>query len=177
MQHIPDNNTGGSEENMTTPSKTALGVLARRWSTQSLREMRSNPAIAASHAGAHWRAARRSHRRPTFWRRTLLALLASTLLGGCVVAADPLPPPAVAVAYSPYYYDGYPVYYDGVGVPFIYFGGGVHYVPRSYSHYDVLVGGYHGPHYVTRGYVDRGYASRGYAPHAYASPHYAYRHR
>jgi hypothetical protein len=110
-----------------------------------------------------------SQRHMPFWRRTLLALLASVMLGGCVVAADPIPPPAVAVAYAPYYYDGYPVYYDTWGVPYVYFGGGVHYVPRSYAHYDVLVSGYHGPHY--------GYGGRGYAGPHYGAPHYAYHHR
>jgi hypothetical protein len=95
----------------------------------------------------------------------LISLAASTVLGGCVVAADPLPPPrvAVSVGYSPYYYDGYPVYYDTWGSPIFYVGGTVRYVPRTYAHYDVLRRGYHAqPRYYRSG----GYRSRGTHPYA-----------
>lgn len=71
--------------------------------------------------------------------------LAAPLFGGCYVYTDPAPP-AVAVeadTYQPAYYDGAVVYYDTVGTPFVYVGDEVHYVPRSYVHYNVLVGHYH----------------------------------
>jgi hypothetical protein len=69
------------------------------------------------------------------------AVAAATTLSGCIVAADP--PPRVAVAaYSPLYYNGYAVYYDDGGYPFYYSGGLALYVPRTYAHYDVLLGHY-----------------------------------
>jgi hypothetical protein len=146
-----------TEDIMTTTNPAALGA-----QTHAMRDSRSQ-------------APRR--RATTNWRRIVLALLASTMLGGCVAEAS-IPPPAVAVAYSPYYYAGYPVYYDTIGAPFVYIGGGVHYVPRSYAHYDVLVRGYHGPHYYEgpRYYSNRprNFAGRPRydgAPH-YAAPHY-----
>jgi hypothetical protein len=67
----------------------------------------------------------------------MFALATSTMLGGCIVAADP--PPRVAVgAYSPLFYNGYAVYYDEGGYPFYYADGVAFYVPRTYVHYDVL---------------------------------------
>jgi hypothetical protein len=115
-----------------------------------------------------------SRRRAPFWRRTLLALCASVMLGGCYAEAA-IPPPAVAVAYSPYYYEGYPVYYDTLGAPFVYVGGGVSYVPRSYAHYDVLLGGYHGPyhHEGPRYYSGNPrYSAPHYGAAHEAAPHY-----
>jgi hypothetical protein len=70
----------------------------------------------------------------------MFALAATTMLDGCMVAAAP--PPQVAVAYSPLYYNGYAVYYDDWGSPFYYAGGVAFYVPHSYVHYDVLVSHY-----------------------------------
>jgi hypothetical protein len=71
----------------------------------------------------------------------MFTVATSTMLGGCIVAAEP--PPRVAVgAYSPLYYNGYAVYYDDWGYPFYYAGGAAFYVPRTYVHYDVLLGHY-----------------------------------
>lgn len=81
----------------------------------------------------------------------IVALSASFALGGCYVYAD-TPPVTATVetdAYSPMYYDGQVVYYDTVGAPFVWVGGSVVYVPRSYVHYDVLRSHYRA-HY--RGY-------------------------
>jgi hypothetical protein len=91
-------------------------------------------------------------------------LAASSLLGGCLVAA-PLPPPHVAVAVSsPYYYDGFAVYYDGWGVPYYYDAGVVHYVPRTYVHYDTLLGHYRAaPYRHYAGGYRGGYRYHGYA--------------
>lgn len=96
-----------------------------------------------------------------FGATLLMGLALSSVLGGCIVAADPLPPPGVAVAaYSPLYYNGYVVYYDDGGYPFYYVGGGVRYVPRGYEHYDVLVSHYRAhPEAYRSGYA-RGYAYR-----------------
>jgi hypothetical protein len=78
-----------------------------------------------------------------FCAALLLALALSSMLGGCIVAADPLPPPGIAVAaYSPLYYDGDVVNYDDWGYPIYYVGGGVRYVPRTYAHYDLLMSHY-----------------------------------
>ena len=100
-----------------------------------------------------------------FCAALLMALALCTTLGGCIVAADPLPPARVAVAaYSPLYYDGYVVYYDDWGYPFYYVGGGVRYVPRSYAHYDLLVRHYHEhPEAYRRVYGRSGYGYGHYA--------------
>ena len=89
----------------------------------------------------------------------LMALAAATTLGGCVVAAEP--PPRVAVAaYSPLYYDGYAVYYDDFGYPFYYAAGVPYYVPRTYVHYDLLLGHYRAHPGLYRHEVVRGYGPR-----------------
>jgi hypothetical protein len=80
-------------------------------------------------------------------KRSLLALgaaaLTAALISGCV-AAGPAPAPHVAVAAdAPFYYQGYPVYYDGWGYPIFYIDGVVHYVPRS-SRYELLASRYRG---------------------------------
>jgi hypothetical protein len=71
----------------------------------------------------------------------MFSFAATTMLGGCIVAADP-PPRVAVVADAPLAYNGYAVYYDGWGYPFYYAGGFAYYVPRSYAHYDVLVSHY-----------------------------------
>jgi len=68
--------------------------------------------------------------------------------------------------YSPLFYNGYVVYFDGVGLPYYYRGGRIVYVPRSY-------GGYRG---LTRHYqryrkeYHRWYRDRGYRYHGYHRP-------
>jgi hypothetical protein len=88
----------------------------------------------------------------------MFAVGATTTLSGCIVAADP--PPRVAVAASPLYYNGYAVYYDDWGYPFYYSGGVAFYVPRTYAHYDVLLG-----HYRTHPGLYRHEVVRGDGPH------------
>jgi len=87
-------------------------------------------------------------------KRSLLALgiaavTATSLLGGCVVA-DPVPARVAVATYVPYYYYGYPVYYDAWGAPIFYVDGVVHYVPRSYPRYGLLVSHYRAAPYVGR---------------------------
>jgi hypothetical protein len=78
----------------------------------------------------------------------LAGLTALSLLGGCVAEAT-VPPAQVAVgAYGPLYYAGYPIYYDGWGYPIYYVGGVVHYVPRSYPQYGLLIGHYRAAPYA-----------------------------
>jgi hypothetical protein len=93
----------------------------------------------------------------------LASTLAASLLGGCLVAAVPDPPPGVVVADAPDYYDGYIVYYDNWGYPIYYSGGVVHYVPRTYRGYDRLVRRYREPDrrtYATRPRQTRRYYRR-----------------
>lgn len=79
-------------------------------------------------------------------KRSLLALgvaglTALGLLNGCVV--EPVPARvAVTASAGPFYYDGYPVSYDAWGYPIFYVGGMVHYVPRTYPGYRVMVSHY-----------------------------------
>jgi hypothetical protein len=63
--------------------------------------------------------------------------------------------------YTPQFYDGYPVYFDRVGVPFYYRGERIVYVPRSYRRYRDLTVHYkrHRPHYH-RWYDERGHRYR-----------------
>jgi hypothetical protein len=66
----------------------------------------------------------------------LVAAAACLTLGGCMVSARP----AAAVAYEyeeeePAYVDGYQVHFDVSGLPFIYVGHSVQYVPRSHPRY------------------------------------------
>jgi hypothetical protein len=100
----------------------------------------------------------------------IVALSASLSLGGCYVYAD-TPSAAVATdAYSPMYYDGNVVYYDSVGAPFVWIGGSVRYVPRTYVHYDVLRSHYRRH---SRGY-HRWYQAHPY--HRHHRVHRGYRH-
>jgi hypothetical protein len=74
----------------------------------------------------------------------------AAVTSGCTVYSDPVPAAPVAEVYSPAYYNGSVVYYDEGGSPYYYSDAHeVVYVPRTYAHYDVLVGGYrsHGPAY------------------------------
>ena len=79
---------------------------------------------------------------------------------------------AASEGYEPAYYDGYVVYYDGVGRPYYYDRGttvwispGSAYYPGLIHHYHVY-GGYYGGWYAHSGYRYRGYR--------YAPGHYAY---
>jgi len=90
----------------------------------------------------------------------LLACCGATTTG-CY--AEAVPPPAYDYGYSPMYYNGAIVYYDGVGRPYYYGPGGVVWIPRESPYYVGYVNHWHayGPAY--RGwYARRGYAYRGY---------------
>jgi hypothetical protein len=68
-------------------------------------------------------------------------------LTGCVVRTSPLvtaePAPVVVEDYRPMYYGSHIVYYDTYDArPYYVVRGRAHYVPRSYVHYNVLVGHY-----------------------------------
>jgi hypothetical protein len=69
-----------------------------------------------------------------------LATLFATGATGCYARAEPV---VYVDAYQPTYYEGYVVYYDGVGRPYYYYDGESRWVPRTYVHYDLLVGHYH----------------------------------
>lgn len=66
----------------------------------------------------------------------------SALVGTCALTAGcyaELEAEPVSVdGYAPQYYDGYVVYYDTVGRPYYYNGGGVYYVPPTYREYGRL---------------------------------------
>lgn len=57
--------------------------------------------------------------------------------------AEAVPPPAYADGYEPQYYDGYVVYYDGVGRPYYHVNGQVFWVPPASPFYVGLTGHWH----------------------------------
>jgi hypothetical protein len=109
-----------------------------------------------------------------------LALAAALALGsGCYVQAATTVPTSAEVSvgdYVPAYYDGYPVYYDGVGNPYYYSGGVAVWISPYSPYYPGLVHHWHayGPAYG-RWYGAEGYRYRGYraAPgyYGYGHPH------
>jgi hypothetical protein len=70
-----------------------------------------------------------------------LAVLAATVAPACYV--DVPPEPMYAEGYSPAYYDGYVVYFDGAGRPFYYEGGRPMWVPVGSPYYGGLVAHWH----------------------------------
>ncbi len=96
-----------------------------------------------------------------------LATLVATsgVLGaGCYVEAGP--PPAYVDGYDPMFYDGYVVYYDGVGRPYYYVRGGVVWISPAVPEYGRYVSHWHQYHptYHTW-YADHGYRYRDYRYH------------
>lgn len=75
--------------------------------------------------------------------------------------------------YQPLYYDGYVVFYDGVGRPYYYVNGVVVWMPSTYAYY-----GYYTNHWrAHRTHYTRWYSSRGRRYQTYRrSPGY-YRHQ
>lgn len=71
----------------------------------------------------------------------LLALLALGLLGsgGCYVESGLIAAPEYAYGYPPVYYDGYVVYYDGLGRPYYHVNGAVVWIPPTARIYPALV--------------------------------------
>ncbi len=115
-----------------------------------------------------------------------LIIVASTtmFLAGCVVTARPATV-SVSASYggwTPYYYNGYLVYFDNIGRPYYYYGGRITYVPNSWVHYNVALAGwrsnrvaynrwhtrYHAPRYRVQ--VRRQPAPRRAAPARRAQP-------
>lgn len=78
-----------------------------------------------------------------------VAVAVGLAIGGCagtVTVAEPEVSAAYPVdtyGYTPLYYEDQIVYYDEIGAPFYMVGANVHYVPRTYVHYDTLVRHYH----------------------------------
>jgi hypothetical protein len=96
-----------------------------------------------------------------FRHLTFAALLVGMVpMTGCYVDAQE---PAVAEGYEPQYYNGYVVYYDGVGRPFYYYNGAQMWVPESSPYYYGYVNHWraYGPAY-NRWYAGYGYRYRGY---------------
>lgn len=95
---------------------------------------------------------------------SLGALIAGlAMIGGSGCYVEEAPPPAYADGYQPQYYDGYVVYYDGVGRPYYYANGAVVWVPPTSPFYLGLVNHWRynrGAYY--RWYGNRGYRYRGY---------------
>jgi hypothetical protein len=79
-------------------------------------------------------------------RHSIPVLLAAIIVGAsasaCYVEED-MPPPAYVEGYAPQLYDGYVVYFDGVGRPFYYVGGAPVWVPVTSPFYAGLVGHWH----------------------------------
>ena len=73
-------------------------------------------------------------------RIVLGAMLAVLPLGGCYAYAEP--PAYETVAYAPVLYEGYVVYYDRGGTPYIYDNGTLAYLPPTAAQYDALVTNY-----------------------------------
>ena len=108
----------------------------------------------------------------------VVALVASSLaLAGCY--AEVASPDGVVVGdygYEPMYYNGYMVYYDGVGRPFYYMNGAVVWISPASPYYRGYVAHYraYGPAYA-RWYGATGYRYRAYrGPGAYYGGHHAY---
>ncbi len=89
----------------------------------------------------------------------LSSLAIAGVVPGCYVETEPV----YAEGYRPAFYDGYVVYYDGVGRPFYYEGGHSVWVPAGSPYYAGLVG-----HWQTYGHAYGGwYAHYGYRYHGY----------
>lgn len=102
--------------------------------------------------------------RPRFHEVVLAALLVGSAAVGsaaCYVE-DEGPPPAYG-EYQPQYYDGYVVYYDGVGRPYYYVNGAVYWVPPGSPFYVGLVNHWR----VHRDGYARWYGHHGYRYRAY----------
>lgn len=110
----------------------------------------------------------------SYLRTSLAAALAASLLtglSGCVVAPVPtevtISGPAVYY-YTPLYYDGYVVYYDGGGRPYYYQNGINIYISSSYHSYQRYVTHYH----QHRPEYRRWYDSHGVNYHQYRDPQF-----
>ena len=96
-----------------------------------------------------------------------LVAVAAPLCAGCYV--EPAGGVVAYGGYEPQYYDGYVVYYDGVGRPYYYYGNSAVYIDAGHPMYGRYVDHYraYGPQY------NRWYGSHGYRYRTYrASPSY-----
>jgi hypothetical protein len=94
--------------------------------------------------------------------RLTVAVFFAAILSGCATYYPGYASDDIWVDYyTPQFYDGYPVYFDRVGVPYYYRGERIVYVPRSYRRYRDLTVHYkrHRPHYH-RWYGERGHRYR-----------------
>jgi hypothetical protein len=101
---------------------------------------------------------------PFSLRHWITALLLSSAAGlgqGCYV--ETVPDPVYADGYQPSFYDGYVVYYDGIGRPFYYVNGSPFWVPVHSPYYAGLVNHWHtyGPAYG-HWYAHYGYRYQGF---------------
>jgi hypothetical protein len=89
-------------------------------------------------------------------------VLLAVVMTGCVTSYPPYAADDIRVDYyTPRFYDGYPVYYDRVGLPYYHRDKRTVYVPRSYRGYNDLTIHYrrHRPQYH-RWYDERGHRYR-----------------
>ena len=105
---------------------------------------------------------------PPFLRSAAVATLlaACATISACYVEGEG-PPPSYSDGYEPVYYDGNLVYYDDIGRPFYYGGGGVVWIGPAAPVYPRLTA-----HWRTRPSAYRDwYAHQGYRYRGYRSPH------
>jgi hypothetical protein len=89
--------------------------------------------------------------------------------GSCFVGvSEPAEPVMHTSYYRPLYYQGYPVYYSTVGLPYYYVNGAMVYIPRTYVGY----GRYYNHWRVNRIHYRRWYRARGYRYRRYRSRRY-----
>ena len=88
------------------------------------------------------------------------ALLGVIPMAGCYGEVDE---PVVAEGYTPQYYNGYVVYYDGNGLPYYYYGGQQVFIAATDPYYAGYVDHWraYGPAY-NRWYAGYGYRYRGW---------------
>lgn len=89
-------------------------------------------------------------------------VLLAAVMSGCVASYPPYAAGDIWVDYyTPRFYNGYPVYYDRIGLPYYYRDKRTVYVPRSYRGYNDLTIHYrrHRPQY-RRWYDERGHRYR-----------------
>ena len=94
--------------------------------------------------------------------RLTVAVFFAAILSGCATYYPGYASDDIWVDYyTPQFYDGYPVYFDRVGVPYYYRGERIVYIPRSYRRYKDLTVHYkrHRPHYHCW-YDERGHRYR-----------------
>jgi hypothetical protein len=77
------------------------------------------------------------------WTAKVLAIIIAGSSASSCNIEDDMPPPTYVDGYEPQLYDGYVVYYDGIGRPFYYVGGAPMWVPVTSPFYGRLVAHWH----------------------------------